>query len=47
MRKAGFRQRRAPAPQAELVLWLPVAILPGAVVLVGILAVVGRRRRSR
>ena len=34
-------------PQAELVLWLPVAILPGAVVLVGILAVVGRRRRSR
>ena len=34
-------------PQAELVLWLPVAILPGAVVLVGILAVVSRRRRSR
>ncbi|HET6365730.1 MAG TPA: Gldg family protein [Pseudomonadales bacterium] len=34
-------------PQAELVLWLPVAILPGAVALVGILAVVGRRRRSR
>jgi len=34
-------------PQAELVLWLPVAILPGAVVLAGIFAVVSRRRRSR
>ena len=34
-------------PQAELVLWLPVAILPGAVVLAGIVAVVSRRRRSR
>jgi gliding motility-associatede transport system auxiliary component len=34
-------------PQAELVLWLPVAILPGAVVLAGIVAVVSRRRRAR
>jgi ABC-type uncharacterized transport system involved in gliding motility auxiliary subunit len=34
-------------PQAELVLWLPVALLPGAVILVGIVAVVSRRRRSR
>jgi len=31
-------------PQAELVLWGPVAVLPGAVILVGILAVVSRRR---
>src|SRR4030095_15199415 len=33
-------------PQAELVLWGPVAVLPGAVILVGILDV-ARRRRSR
>ena len=31
-------------PQAELVLWLPVAVLPGAVILAGILAVISRRR---
>jgi ABC-type uncharacterized transport system involved in gliding motility auxiliary subunit len=31
-------------PQAELVLWLPVAILPGAVVVAGIFALVSRRR---
>ena len=31
-------------PQAELVLWVPFAVLPGAVILVGILAVVSRRR---
>ena len=31
-------------PQAETVLWVPVAVLPGAVILAGILAVVSRRR---
>jgi ABC-type uncharacterized transport system involved in gliding motility auxiliary subunit len=31
-------------PQAEMVLWVPVAVLPGAVILAGILAVVSRRR---
>jgi len=31
-------------PQAEMVLWGPVAVLPGAIILVGILAVVSRRR---
>jgi ABC-type uncharacterized transport system involved in gliding motility auxiliary subunit len=31
-------------PQAELVLWLPVVVLPGAVILAGILAVISRRR---
>jgi gliding motility-associatede transport system auxiliary component len=31
-------------PQAELVLWLPVAVLPGVVILAGILAVISRRR---
>ena len=31
-------------PQAEMVLWVPVVVLPGAVILAGILAVVSRRR---
>jgi ABC-type uncharacterized transport system involved in gliding motility auxiliary subunit len=31
-------------PQAEMVLWLPVVVLPGAVILAGILAVISRRR---
>ena len=32
--------------QSNLVLWLPLAVLPGAVLLCGIMVVVNRRRQK-